>query len=253
MPAAREGCSQSGLGSENAMTRGNAFPTTQLTWLQTHVGTGETAAARAESANKARQFVMERYAEPLAVFVRGSSLGRVSETSEIVNGFFAARLSDGAFLEAWSSSGMRLRRWLMNGILFYGQGLIRDNARSATRSTSVDPRELDRRVALNSFGEIDFEKAWALTVVREATARAEEQLRREGRGDDYEIFRRHAIEGQPYAMLAAELKKSAQQCASATRLVAQRVRAHLATLLREEGVAEAEIEDEIRSVRELIG
>lgn len=140
------------------MTRENAFPTTHLTWLQTHVGTGETAAARAESANKARQFVMERYAEPLAVFVRGSSLGRVSETSEIVNGFFASRLSDGAFLEAWSSSGMRLRRWLMNGILFYGQGLIRDSARSATRSTSVDPRELDRRVALNSFGEIDFEK-----------------------------------------------------------------------------------------------
>jgi hypothetical protein len=99
---------------------------------------------------------MARYAAPLAVFVRGSSLARLGEPAEIVNGFLASRLSDARFLEAWAASGMRLRRWLMNGILFYGQGLARDRARAEARGGAVD----------------------------------------------FEIFRRHAIDGQPYAVFA---------------------------------------------------
>jgi hypothetical protein len=82
-------------------------------------------------------------------------------------------------------------------------------------------------------------------MVREATARAEEALRGEGRADDFEIFRRHAVEGLPYAAFTREFGRSETQCAGATRLVAQRVRAQLAALLREEGVDEPELEDEV--------
>jgi hypothetical protein len=123
--------------------KGSAFPTTHATWLRTLVGDGVATAGRGNAAETARIAVMERYAEPLAVFVRGSSLARLGEADEIVNGFFAARLSDAAFLEGWARSGMRLRRWLMNGILFYGQGLARDSARAAARGGAVEPREID--------------------------------------------------------------------------------------------------------------
>lgn len=75
---------------------GSAFPTTHATWLRTLVGDGVATAERANAAERARFAVMERYAEPLAVFVRGSSLARRGEPNEIVNGFFAARLSDAA-------------------------------------------------------------------------------------------------------------------------------------------------------------
>jgi hypothetical protein len=192
---------------------------------------------------------MERYAEPLSVFVRGSSLARLGEPDEIVNGFFAARLSDAAFLEGWARSGMRLRRWLMNGILFYGQGVARDRMRAAARGGAVEPRELDRREGDGATAEADFERAWAVAVVREATARVEATLEAEGRAVDFEIFRRHAIDGQPYAIFAREVGRSEQQCAGATRLVAQRVRAALAEVLREEGVAEGELDAEIARVR----
>jgi len=144
---------------------------------------------------------------------------------------------------------MRLRRWLMNGILFYGQGLARDRARAQDRGGPVAPHALDRREGAATTGESDFERAWALAAVREATARAEIELLDEGRSVDFDIFRRHAIDGQPYAAFARELGRSEQQCAGATRLVAQRVRAKLAQLLAEEGVPERELDDEIARVR----
>ena len=235
------------------MATGGAFPTTQSTWLLTLVGDGVADAARGKAAEIARFAIMERYAEPLAVFVRGSSLARLGEPAEIVNGFFAARLSDdaavGDFLSRWSRSGMRLRRWLMNAILFHGQGLARDRMRAADRGSAVDPGTLDARAGAASTGELDFERAWALAVVREATARAEQDLLAEGRGVDFDIFRRHAIDGLAYAAFARDVGRSEQQCAGATRLVAQRVRAKLAELLAEEGVPEHEIDDEIARVR----
>ena len=229
--------------------QGSAFPTTHATWLRTLVGEGVATAERGNAAERARIAVMERYAEPLSVFVRGSSLARLGEPDEIVNGFFAARLSDAAFLEGWARSGMRLRRWLMNGILFYGQGVARDRMRAAARGGAVEPRELDRREGDGATAEADFERAWAVAVVREATARVEATLEAEGRAVDFEIFRRHAIDGQPYAIFAREVGRSEQQCAGATRLVAQRVRAALAEVLREEGVAEGELDAEIARVR----
>ena len=88
---------------------------------------------------------MDRYAGPLAVFVRGSSLARLGEPAEIVNGFFASRLSDAEFLRAWDRSGMRLRRWLMNGILFYGQGLARDGAGAGVGAVGASARPDNHR------------------------------------------------------------------------------------------------------------
>ncbi|MFZ9882483.1 MAG: hypothetical protein ACO3QC_13905, partial [Phycisphaerales bacterium] len=101
--------------------------------------------------------------------------------------------------------------------------------------------------------EADFERAWALAMVREATARAEDALRNEGRSEDFEIFRRHAIDGRPYGQFARDFGRTEQQCAGATRLVAQRVRAALAELLREEGVPDAELDAELARVRAVLG
>ena len=230
----------------------SAFPTTHATWLRTLAGEGVADAEWRIAAERARIAVMERYAEPLAVFVRGSSLVRLGEPAEIVNGFFAARLSDARFLAGWAASGMRFRRWLMNGILFYGQGLARDRMRAQQRGGPVEPRELDRREGAHPSGEEDFERAWSLAVVREATDRAEQELLAEGRSVDFEIFRRHAVDGRPYAAFAREVGRSESQCAGATRLVAQRVRAKLAELLAEEGVPERELDDEIARVRGML-
>lgn len=53
-------------------------------------------------------------------------------------------------------------------------------------------------------------------------------------------------------MFARAVGRSEQQCAGATRLVAQRVRAALADVLRGEGVAEHELDAEIARVRRVL-
>ena len=141
----------------------SAFPTTQATWCETLLDARVAGATRARALEDMRVALMARYAGPLAVFVRGSSLSKFGEPAEIVNGFFASRLSDARFLEAWAASGMRLRRWLMNGILFYGQGLARDRARAAARGGAVEPRELDRREGDGTTAEADFDRAGDLS------------------------------------------------------------------------------------------
>ena len=93
--------------------RADFFPTTQLTALLEDLRTldGDTRRARfAES-------IMARYAQPLEIYARGSSLREIAEPAELVHGFFAHALADHAFLERFLASGMRLRRWLMNGLL----------------------------------------------------------------------------------------------------------------------------------------
>jgi hypothetical protein len=241
-----------------SMADRSAFPTTHATFLETLLVTlpegnprepSQRGSTGDEAAETARRHVMERYAEPLEVFVKGSSLARLGEPKELVNGFLASRLSDAEYLRAWPRSGMRFRRWLMNGMLFYGQGIARDRARAQARGSNTPVDTLDTRAGSVAAAEEHFERAWALAVVREATARVEAELAHEGRSDDFDIFRRHAIDGQPYAVFAAEVGRTAQQCAGATRLVAQRVRARLTEVLREEGVPEAELDDEIARVR----
>jgi hypothetical protein len=134
-------------------------------------------------------------------------------------------------------------------MLFSWQGLARDQMRASARGGAVVPRVIDGREGDEPQGAGEFERAWALAVVREATARVEAELLAEGRAVEFEIFKRHAIDGQPYAVFAREVGRSEQQCAGATRLVAQRVRAALAEVLRQEGVAERELDAEIARVR----
>ena len=229
------------------MERASLFPTTHAAALRTLVGGAGDDPAIADE--MARNRVMERYAEPLARFVQGSTLARLGDPRELVQGFFADRLSDAEFLRRWAASGMRLRRWLMNGVLFYGQGVARDRARAAARASVLDPALLAHDAAEGADAATRYERDWALAVVREANARAEDALRAEGRAGDLEIFRRHAVLGEPYGRIARDLGRTEPQCAGATRLVAKRVRAALAEVLREEGVADHEIEDEIARVR----
>lgn len=231
----------------------SVFPTTQATLLITHMGEAVSEAERLQHAASVRHALMARYAEPLAVFVRGSSLARLGEPAEIVNGFFALRLSDDQtvelFITRYLASGMPLRRWLMNGILFYGQGLSRDQDRARARDTTLPKGAWSSVQAEVPTAEDAFDQACALALVREATARAQAQLSDEGRARDFEIFRRHAVEGKPYAQFARELDRTEAQCAGSTRLVAQRVTEHLAELLREEGIAEEDLEAELRRLR----
>src|SRR5882672_12709738 len=95
------------------MDKKDVFPRTLGTWIGRKLQEGK--AGRAE----VNRHLMSVYAWPLQVYFRGSSDRWLGEPEDIVQGFFADRLDREEFLPGCQESGLRLRRWLMNGFCFY--------------------------------------------------------------------------------------------------------------------------------------
>ena len=113
------------------------FPSTEWTWLATRV---MEAPNDASIAAELRARIMARYAEPLRIYAKGSSLGWLDDAEALVNGFFASRLARDAYLVKWFESAMPLRRFLANGMLLY----LREERRSRVRREARDGASLAR-------------------------------------------------------------------------------------------------------------
>ena len=248
------------------------FPSTHATWIDAQLTIAERAGAHTEDGQSARralqQHLMQRYHEPLRAYVRGSSMRQLGDADELVGGFFADRVGAHGFLTDWRNSRMPLRRWLMNGISFYGRGVIRDRARdrlrqfdsggsaelaaagdgSATRAGNTDDRLVDEHNAVRAFDE-----AWALEILNTAHELVHADLAARGKLDEYDVFRRHVIDGVEYAVIGTNLGLTRQQCANMVRRVSDRIREALREVVRGEGVVTEDVERTVREVEELLG
>jgi hypothetical protein len=239
------------------------FPSTHATWIDAQLTIMQDSGDAGPTALGAlRRHLMERYRAALVAYVRGGSLRRLGDAEDLVAGFFADRACEPRFLQDWRASGMPLRRWMMNGVNFYGRGMIRDRARARARDGGpelADRAAGDLARALEAAGmeeqdaELAFERAWALAVLNDAHARAHADLAERGRLEEYEIFRRQVIEGEGYETIAPSLGRTPQQCAGAKRLVTQALREAVRESLRAEGVPESELDAEVARVYGLLG
>lgn len=224
--------------------RSDHFPTTRLTTLLDGLRTQDLSEATARLAAT----IMARYAGPLAIYARGSSLREIAEPEDLVHGFFATALADPAYFARYQASGMRMRRWLMNGLLLHARGVARDRVRQVRREGA--PLDAAITVADGSASAEDaYHRAWALALLSEACASVEAMLVAEGRDRAWTVFRRHAIDGRSYGELEPELGLGRQQMADLVRTVTQRLRARMLELLEAEGGDAAE---ELRDVVRLV-
>jgi len=74
-----------------------------------------------------------------------------------------------------------------------------------------------------------------------------------GKLDEYDVFRRHVIDGVDYAVIGADLGLTRQQCANMVRRVSERVREALREVVRGEGVAAEDVERTMREIEDLLG
>jgi hypothetical protein len=219
------------------------FPTTQQTWILDRLAEGERGAPTL------REHLMERYREPLLIYVRGSTLRSLGEPDELVHGFFAAFFSRADALERWAESGTRLRRWMMNGLVLHARGLRRDASRN--RETATLESVADRAGAEQG-AEAEFDAAWARSLLSDAATAVQAELVAEGRSGSWEVFARHIIDGQPYAVCCPPLGFSPDEGRTATRMVSIRIRRTLRELLLQEGTPEAEIGAELAALERLL-
>ena len=229
----------------------DVFPSTHDSWLC------EMLDGPPEQVERAAVALMARYRDPLRVYFEGSSFGRLGaqglvefgEAEDLVHGFLVSRLARADFLSAWRKSGIRLRRFVINGFLFY----LREQVRSVRRR-----RDREQRVAgaagdaVAEDSTADFDRAWAVAVIREASQMAAAALESRGRGAHWELFLRHFVDGVAYGDLVEPYGLTPSQAASAARDVAFELRRSLRAVLSRDGITEADLGPELALIEAML-
>lgn len=219
------------------------FPSTHQTWILDRLGEGD------RGASTLREHLMERYREPLLVYVRGSTLRTLGESDELVHGFFVHFLSREDSLTRWAESGTRLRRWMMNGLVLHARGVRRDAGRNReTRSLEA----ASGRASHEPTAEEAYESAWARSLLSDAATAVQAELVAEGRAAAWEVFSRHIIDGHAYAECCTPLGLSTDEGRTITRMVSIRIRRTLRELLLQEGTPEGSANEELRQLEGLL-
>lgn len=221
----------------------NVFPATQHTWLVNELINGGPTAF-----DRVNRHVMTVYAHPLKVYYLGSSWRTSGESDDIINGFFANRLSRESFLTDWHSSGLRLRRWLMNGLLFY----LKENYRRQIRDGAVTPLPDETSGTFSGGPDAAFDRAWAESIVRTAWAMAQERCTDAGQHTHWELFIRHHLHSEPYRNLSDAFGVSPGRAAVMVRTASGKFRAALREVIAADGVPDDELDNELNELMEVM-
>ena len=100
---------------------------------------------------------------------------------------------------------------------------------------------------------MEFERAWARQVVSNACAEAARRCQAADLDEHWDLFRRHYLLGETYGDIVRSSRISARQAEVRCRAARSRFVASLRETLRQDGANENELDDEIRSLMELLG
>jgi DNA-directed RNA polymerase specialized sigma24 family protein len=222
------------------------FPTTQQTWLRECLAESTASEARSRGLRDAREHVMRRYYEPLAAYLGATSYRDIDAPSALVAAFFVDRFGDDTYLQAWKASGLPLRRWLVNGLLFWLRTEVRRRRREERRLGGAHELSL---VEHHAGPDAVFEREWARSIVGDACEVVAQVLQREGESQRWVLFCRHVLDGLSYGEVATAHGCDERDVRNACRLVRSRLEEALLELLRDEGVSEARLESEVARIR----
>jgi len=219
----------------------DVFPVTMTDWIHERMSLGP------EGRRQLNQEIMARYAWPLQVYFMGTRDRWLGEPTDIVQGFFASRLAKAEFFANWSASGLRLRHWLINAFCFYLKELHR-----ARRKEAREVAQADEPATAEGNPSKAADRAFAVSVVREALRLAQAQCEKEKLGDHWEIFLRHFYRGEAYADFAADFGVDAPRAAVMARTARTKFSAVVRDLLSREA-PDADPDAEILSLLEESG
>jgi DNA-directed RNA polymerase specialized sigma24 family protein len=224
-------------------TKADAFPKTPRTWIRDQLGRGKDGVA------KANHHVMGVYAEPLKVYFRGSTFRTLGDADDIVNAFFADRLSRPDFLSKWESSERPMRYWLLVAFRYF---LMEQLAkRRPPETTGILPGET--QVHHGNSAADEFHREVARSIVRQAALNAEASCRGEGLSEHWDIWIRHQLHGRPLVDIADEIGVPAARVKVMARTAANRFRRTLREILTWPGATREMVDEEIHEMLTTLG
>lgn len=218
--------------------QGDVFPATMNSWIDGRLLDG------VRGRQEVNRHVMDVYAFPLKVYFMGTRDRWLGEPEDVVQGFFASRLSKGEFFQNWRASGLRLRHWLINGFCFYLKELRRAKKRALPNTSSYSDPEDDDPGPRQAF-----DRAYIVSLVREALKRSQNVCELEGLGVHFEVFVRHFYQGQAYGDFAKDLGVDAARAAVMARTARSKFQATLRGMINQDGTG-SDIDEEIRALLE---
>ena len=225
----------------------NVFPATRRTWICEALDEGPRGRAAVNL------YLMQVYARPLEVYLRGSGYRTAGDPTDLVQGFLADRLARPGFLADWHHSGKPLRRWLANGLLLFVREELRRNQPAASGSEALatvpapgdDPAERLER---------EFDQSFVISLVRRALAVTEQRCRSRNLVRHWQSFLLHHYYGMAFDEVAKKLGIPAQEAKETARAPRGRFRAALRELLgNRERYKVLSREGHARAARELEG
>lgn len=215
----------------------DVFPPTLSTWIRDRLMVGPGGRREVD------RHVMEIYAFPLRVYFLGGRDRTLGEPDEVIQGFFADRLSRAEFFAQWQSSGMPLRRWMMNALNFYLKELRRANQRGAATS------DVDTDDPGTSSGDpnADVERAFVISLVRTSLRNIQRQCETDGQLPHWTSFYEHFYLDRSYADIGLDLGVDAARAMVMARTVRHKFQAELRRMMTIDA-AEAEVDQAILSL-----
>jgi len=222
----------------------NVFPATRRTWICEALDEGPRGRAAVNL------YLMQVYARPLEVYLRGSGYRTAGDPTDLVQGFLADRLARPGFLADWHHSGKPLRRWLANGLLLFVREELRRNQPAASGSEALatvpapgdDPAERLER---------EFDQSFVISLVRRALAVTEQRCRSRNLVRHWQSFLLHHYYGMAFDEVAKKLGIPAQEAKETARAPRGRFRAALRELLIRDGIDAERVDEEIGMLTEL--
>ncbi len=218
--------------------RQDHFTTTAVTWLAKRLDEGDTGRLLAN------EHIMRVYAEPLRIYILGSSFRKLGDPEDLVQGFFADRLGRQEFLSRWQSSGRPLRFWLIVALKHF----LLETARREKRHAAGELAEFDAASSTSSDADAQFERSWAQASVHEALRRADEACRTAGLDEHWRIFHARHLQSMDYESIEEKMGVPRARAAVMVRTATRHFKQALRDVLGWPGASDEQLDQEIHQL-----
>lgn len=173
--------------------RGRAFPSTSWANLK-RLRTGG-----AEEREQALRRLVDQYWKPVYCFLRQAWRKSNEDAKDLTQEFFATIVLEGTLLDHADPDRGSFRAYLKRAVANF----VRDDAKAAGRQKRGGEARilsLSADVVVPDPGTLPpeqaFDAAWRNLVLQRAVEELERRLRADGKGEYFEVFRRHDLDAQ---------------------------------------------------------
>jgi len=199
-----------------------------------------------------QQHVADVYAAPLEAYYRSTTwfrdLGHLEDwkPDSIVQAFMAERVMRPGYFQQWQNSGKRLRAWLVNGLHF----MLREHYRAWKRHARTGARVVEPAFEPEPGQAAD--QLILKEMVRLSVLETVKTLRAEGKFDHVRAFVHVDYRGHPIGQAADRLGCTPGVIKGRLRVARKRFGRCFRRILHRDGTPPGRVEDEIRTILEII-